>query len=988
MANSFFSSKSLLSKIGQENNLNDQNNNSENLKDTSLPEEEPAGFLLAATLDRVKEPASKNLTYLTAIEHESDPNTDNEPPTDESPIVLPVDEFNNESDDDERGIVMEATDAVPISNKSKTLELMKLLNPSNLLKLHDLLLSSFYEEHKYELITQTKLIMRVITWNLSQLKPPNLTELAGENSREWAAFFYAGDTSEDTSEDTSKNEDGSECLADIYIINFQETISLKSFSKSDDAINDWVKFLLSVLNALSFQKYRCVCKTGLLGLTTIILAVSHLTVDGVTGDEGQIHDIRQNSIGLGYLRWANKGCISVRFRIGGVSCGIGSYDNYTSFLNDENLYNISDLDETVGKIPGVEVQLLNVHLVHGEGDAQVKQRWDSWSKIQKKIGLNDRTVTLADDPQDYSYKNRAQKRLERKLRTKLKKKSLEEDEEIEEDLEKLDINSEAVRSCNVPVHISKTEKDKFGDSITEVDIDRFTNVSEALKVLVICGDSNYRLSLPSDNSTRERIYGAVKNAAWGELLQNDQLLNQMNASKIMVGLTEAPIKFAPTFKIFTDSYGKWVVPTPPMTPVNEGKSIKGYKKPPPGTGTPSADIIENKEHPYYVPRYDTKRLPAYTDRILYAERPYFDIISDSYHSVPLKGSDHLPVTASYTLDAPLVDNKKLHRLKNRFTGCWEEIINKLKFMSFEQSIYVERTFIAKSDVGEIDLASPVKEILNFNGGHINIEAIAGETINITLNVKNLVDEAYRLSVVEQSSRGWFGTKIGINCREFQSEGHVSKEKLPSCRIEAYEKAHIELSFTSSSVETLNRTFVVEIPEYEKCPEYRKYFAITATIYDIFHTSFEQLNEDQFLNILSCLDFIYGNPVTGLVDRMEQIGNPSDLKTVERDLVREITLWKFDSSKYKELNDSNTNQHQNNYGTITVLAVVYAWMKTQGSAFNIRSHRGKTFFSEVIKLIKYLNLDAVQGYAYFGWLFMDENELEEYLERDFDVKLQL
>lgn len=71
-----------------------------------------------------------------------------------------------------------------------------------------------------------------------------------------------------------------------------------------------------------------------------------------------------------------------------------------------------------------------------------------------------------------------------------------------------------------------------------------------------------------------------------------------------------------------------------------------------------------------------------------------------------------------------------------------------------------------------------------------------------------------------------------------------------------------------------------------------------------------------------------------------------------------------------------------------MSVVYTWMKTQSSAFNINSKRGKVFFSEVLKLIKFLGLDATQGYELFGWIFMDENELDEYLERDFDVKLQL
>ncbi|TID30362.1 hypothetical protein CANINC_001064 [Pichia inconspicua] len=967
MSNPFFSSKSLLSKVGLENNDTQLPQNDE--KDDSVHSED-AGFLLVSTLNNIpdanKVRDDEFIDKSSKAEREAD-TLENK----ELMLGTPIethDNANDNSDDSDNEIVMKVTDTPSFNHNSKTLKLMSLLNPSKLLKLHDLLLSSFYDEHKYELLTRTKLTMRVITWNLSQFKPPYLKELAGENSREWAAFFYA----EDAPNNNFDISDSSRGLADIYSINFQETISLKSFSKSDDAINQWVKFLLTVLNALSPEKYSCVSKKGLLGLTTIILAKAYLAVDEVTGGKGQIHDIKEDTIGLGYLRWANKGCISVKFIIGGIPCGIGMFDNISEKLKEESIYELSDLDDTAAKLPGLEVQVLNVHLVHGEDDTQVKQRWEAWEKIQKNIGLNDRSVQLAYDPQDSSLKSRMRKRLESKLRSKSKSADISELQE--DDFKDIDCANDSVRFCNLPLQFTSTEKAKFENHINDVDLYRFSYVTEATKAVVVCGDANYRLSLPQDTSTREHIYDAVKNAAWDDLLKHDQFLGQMKERKVMLGLTEAPVKFAPTFKIMTESYGKWIAPK---------TAISRYRKPVPGT----ENLDQSISHPYYVPRYDTKRLPAYTDRILYSEKDYFKMIPNTYHSVPLRGSDHLPVTASYNLEAPLVNYKKLHNLKNYFVSCWNDIINKLRFMSFEESVYLERSFVTKFPNNTED-SSILKETIDFNCGHLNLNSVAGETIRIVINMKNLTDEDYRLFFKEYTKRGWFETKIEIDCKEL---GDTSAENtsVSSCRVKANGKAQIILSFTLSSIETLDRTFVAEIPEYETCPEYRKHVALSVKVFDIFHSKFEELSDIQFENILNCLRFIYDSSEKGLLERIKQIETPNDLNATEWNLVREITLYQFNPTKYIDLNKASSNNAlQSNYGTIIVLSVIYGWMKSQSSAFTINSKRGKIFFSEVLKLIKFLHLDATQGYDLFGWIFLDEHELDEYLERDFDVKLQL
>lgn len=883
---------------------------------------------------------------------------------------------------DEADIIMDTTkgtNLLPI--KSKTLELLKLLNPSNLLRSHDLLLGSFYEEHKYELIKQKNLVLRVITWNLNQMKPPSLKELAGESGRDWAAFFYAGDSTL-----SSENKEG---LADIYVINFQETISLRSFSKSDLAIDEWVNFLLSVLNAISSESYTLVYKSGLLALTTIVLAKDRIAADHANDLDGQLHDFRENTLGLGYLRWANKGCISIRFRIGGVSLGVGTYKINQNLKGEENNnpygYTFDELDETVGKLPGVEVQILNVHLVHGENDSQIQQRWDSWSKIERKIGLDDRTVELTLDSSSLGIKDAAQERLEQKLNAKLhSNRNIDHSNynmALEKEMEQLSFNDDSVRSSSVPLRFSRIEQQKFEGLISDVDLSKFKAVTEAQKALVVCGDTNYRLSIQTDAQSQTLIHEFVKQGSWDTIVSHDQLTREINLKKLFIGFTEPKINFAPTFKIINDSSGQWLSQTSPPsdttpTPINQ----KRFRKP----------VPKNPENstPYYIPRYDPKRLPAYTDRILYVKRPYFDLVDSSYSSVAVKGSDHLPVAATYTLDAPLVNENKLHELRQRFTNAWNAVINKLSFFTLDESVNVVHTIQCfGSDLDSTK--SIIQQSVTMNGGYIEVHAMSGESVNIVFNIKNIIDESFNLSVNEQNGGRWFGTKIGINCKQADSDDkhNTLNDYNTSCTIKSHSEGQIVLSLNCSSTEVLERTFIAEIPEFSLCPAYRKYIALTVDIRDIFGTSFEKITDQQFRNILECFDFVFKNSDVHLLARMKSMNNTADFNVKEWDLVREITLWEFSESKYSKLNETG-NTLDFNKGTITVMAFLYIWLKSQSHNFNITSKRGKVFFGNIIKLVKYFKMDAEQGYSWFGWLFADEYELNTYLDRDFDAKLQL
>lgn len=1023
MTNLVFSSKSLMDKFqenaapaitnseGQIENPDESENNENVASSESNATDNNKEFLLASTLPEIRKIVTNKISKDIEENVEGVLERDNLQDSKDT-SACPVNTNNvaegRVTDHDQDSISSDIIvvpssqnmDSVPI--KSKTLELLKLLNPSNLLSSHDLLLGAFYEEYKYELVHQRKLVMRVISWNLNQMKPPNLQELAGESGRDWAAFFYAGDPSS-----TDNDTDG---LADIYSINLQETISLKSFSKSNVAIDEWINFLLSVLNAISTTPYCLVYKTGLLALTTIVLAKSCIAGDSKNGDatSGQIHDLRENTLGLGYLRWANKGCISVKFRVGGISLGVSdshkrnntnanSLDEKNGIQNPSE-FSFTDLDDTTGKIPGVEVQILNVHLVHGENDSQIQQRWDSWAKIENKIGLDDRTVRLTFDPNGSSMKDDARVRLEKRLQEKIMKNkklgNTNYDYSLQNELEGLSLNDDSIRTSHVPVIFSKSEQRKFEGIFSSVDLTKLTYVTEAQKAVVVCGDTNYRLAIENDILSQNSITDSVKKGLWNDILQHDQLKREMKSLRLFVGFKEAPINFAPTYKIINNSNGKWFMPdlNSGNTPAIDSTS-KRYRKPVPknnSSGNKDANI------PYYIPRYDTKRLPAYTDRILYVERPFFQVIEGSYSSIPNKGSDHLPVSASFTLDAPLIDENKLHTLKTKFTEAWDSVINQLVFFKLADSVAISHSMSTKKDDVTGLTTSYLAESIPSEGGHLVFSAINGERVEITINLENIIDEPFEIVVNEQSSRGWFGTKIAVDCKPvIHSEKRAVDTPLSSsCTIQSKESGTIKLSMLISTTGLLERTFTVEIPEYSLCPAYSKYIAMTINTYDIFGTSFENLTAPQFENIQACFKFIFTQPYFDFVSCMEKLNSTKDLKSSDWDLVREISLRNFSADKYLKLNQDGVTSFESkstgklNLGSVTVLSVIYVWLKCQNAHFNTSSKRGKMIFSSVIKLINYLKMDADTGIVWFGWLFEDEYELHSYLDRDFDVKVNL
>lgn len=193
------------------------------------------------------------------------------------------------------------------------------------------------------------------------------------------------------------------------------------------------------------------------------------------------------------------------------------------------------------------------------------------------------------------------------------------------------------------------------------------NVGESFDYLFFLGDLNYRIALPY-----EEVIDMCKKNKVSELLANDQLKNIQQKDKRIGDLKEPEILFLPTYKFDKNS-----------------------------------DVYDTSSK---------KRIPSYTDRILYRtgqKRTYYsneksitfesdavkhlfidksmfstdcnlcvDVHADNYPSEPhniyyrsLKSrySDHRPVHALYQINIPVVDNALLEEFKSIIDAKYDEI---------------------------------------------------------------------------------------------------------------------------------------------------------------------------------------------------------------------------------------------------------------------------------------------------------------------------
>ncbi|VEU19964.1 DEKNAAC100204 [Brettanomyces naardenensis] len=334
--------------------------------------------------------------------------------------------------------LQDSKDGFSIENLRST-RLLQLFNPSNKLRYHDLLETDFLSEFQKTDIFPSKFTVKLISWNLCQVAPT--TELAKMVKM------------------SSPNGD----YAELYILTFQETVSLRSFSHNGSVIDQWCGTVLRTLPA----GYKVVHKSGLLGLTTIVLASNPLSA--------QISDVRVETVGLGYLSWYNKGCISVRFSLGKVGDS---------------------------KLSGLPIQILNMHLVHGEEDSSANARAKNLQKIGNTFSLVNESAHLTPDS------------------------GIEAKDTIERTLDLSDIELQKI--SNESVSISGISEPPVGDGI-----------------VLLSGDLNFRIS----ELGRDSILSYTNSKSFAELTRYDELSNMIGQKSVFQGFQEGVINFPPTFKL-------------------------------------------------------------------------------------------------------------------------------------------------------------------------------------------------------------------------------------------------------------------------------------------------------------------------------------------------------------------------------------------------------------------------------------------------------
>ncbi|CAF0893092.1 unnamed protein product [Rotaria sp. Silwood1] len=148
------------------------------------------------------------------------------------------------------------------------------------------------------------------------------------------------------------------------------------------------------------------------------------------------------------------------------------------------------------------------------------------------------------------------------------------------------------------------------------------------------GDFNYRLTIP-----RVQVEQFIKNEAYKQLLEYDQLRKEHAEGRVFREFTEGLIKFPPTYK-----------------------------------------------HDIGSDEYDTSekaRTPSYTDRILW--RSIFSNVQTKqvyYGRAEVKTSDHRPVSAMFDIDVEICDETKMHKkyidIYERFKPSNAQIIFDMK----------------------------------------------------------------------------------------------------------------------------------------------------------------------------------------------------------------------------------------------------------------------------------------------------------------------
>ncbi|KAI9513375.1 DNase I-like protein [Russula earlei] len=182
----------------------------------------------------------------------------------------------------------------------------------------------------------------------------------------------------------------------------------------------------------------------------------------------------------------------------------------------------------------------------------------------------------------------------------------------------------------------------------------------ASDVLFWLKDLNYRLTL-LDADVRYTVSSGLKSQAIKTLLRFDELKSSIRHSKAFTEFNEYPINFLPTYRfaanVQTDALG-----------------------------------------------YDTKRKPAWTDRVLHKSSPSISITQKSYEAHPsITMSDHKPVSAEFLVDIPCIDPMALDLAANSLRSAFNLDESTLDFGKVSYSTPVTKR-LRIQNTGEVPAA--------------------------------------------------------------------------------------------------------------------------------------------------------------------------------------------------------------------------------------------------------------------------------------------
>uniref|UniRef100_A0A6B2KXC7 phosphoinositide 5-phosphatase n=1 Tax=Arcella intermedia TaxID=1963864 RepID=A0A6B2KXC7_9EUKA len=172
--------------------------------------------------------------------------------------------------------------------------------------------------------------------------------------------------------------------------------------------------------------------------------------------------------------------------------------------------------------------------------------------------------------------------------------------------------------CCVCAHLTagqKQNEDRIQD-VKEISALRFQNIPRTPHIyshdyIFWFGDLNFRIDLPYQD-----VIGRISREDFEFLYRHDQLNKAMKTDQIFKGFKEGAINFAPTYKYEIDS-----------------------------------DV------------YDTKRVPAWCDRILFKSTGNQYINQLVYSRGEIYISDHRPIKALFEIDIKTIDKEKKEKLE-------------------------------------------------------------------------------------------------------------------------------------------------------------------------------------------------------------------------------------------------------------------------------------------------------------------------------------